>query len=121
MDGSASTERPDWEQGRDLHPEGCGVYEPRQDCGHRAALAATAYARALGQKVIAAGDIPVEGGTTPAAETPPDVPNTQRKLNALQWAIPTSTGFLVLLDALMGEQQRPKQVTSGVIGRIVPS
>ncbi|HEX2193178.1 MAG TPA: hypothetical protein VHH09_08285 [Acidimicrobiales bacterium] len=86
-----------------------------------AALAATAYARTLGQKVIAAGDVPVEGGTTPAGETPSDVADAQRKLNKLQWAIPALTGSLVLFDAYMGEQQRPAQVASGVLGRILPN
>jgi hypothetical protein len=84
------------------------------------ALAATAYARALGQKVIAAGDVPVEGGTTPATETPPEVASAQRKLNALQWAVPALTGSLLVMDALMGEQQRPQQAASGFVGRILP-
>ena len=84
------------------------------------ALAATAYARALGQKVIEAGDVPVEGGTTPAAETPPEVADAQRKLNALQWAIPALTGSLLVMDSLMGEQQRPAQVTSGFVQRLLP-
>ena len=86
-----------------------------------AALGATAYARSLGQKVISAGDVPVEGGTTPATETPSDVATAQRQLNKLQWAIPALTGSLILLDAYMGEQQRPAQVTSGVLGRILPN
>lgn len=86
-----------------------------------AALAATAYARALGQKVIAAGDTPVEGGTTPAPDTPPDVASAQRKLNKLQWAIPALTGTLVVMDALMGEQQRPTEVVSGLLARVLPS
>jgi hypothetical protein len=86
-----------------------------------AALAATAYSRSLGQKVISAGDVPVEGGTTPSGETPPDVADAQRKLNKLQWAIPVLTGSLVLFDAYMGELQRPSEVTSGVIGRLLPN
>ncbi len=86
-----------------------------------AALAATAYARSIGQKVISAGDVPVEGGTTPAAETPSDVANAQRQLNKLQWAIPALTGSLVVLNAFMGEQQRPTQVTAGVLGRLLPA
>ena len=85
-----------------------------------AALAATAYSRSLGQTVISAGDVPVEGGTTPASETPSEVAVAQRKLNKLQWAMPSLTGSLVLLDAYMGEQQRPSQVASGFIGRILP-
>ncbi len=86
-----------------------------------AALAATAYSRALGQKVISAGDVPVEGGTTPAPETPPEVADAQRKLEKLQWAIPALTGVLVVTDALMGEQQRPSEVASGVVQRLRPA
>jgi len=86
-----------------------------------AALAATAYARALGQKVMDAGDVPVEGGTDPAAETPPEVAGAQRKLNVLQWAIPALTGTLLVLDAKMGEQQRPSQVSAGTAKRLTPA
>ena len=86
-----------------------------------AALAGTAYSRALGQKVVEAGDVPFEGGTTPAPETPPEVAGAQRKLNVLQWAIPAITGVLVLADAFMGEQQRPSQVASGVGKRLLPA
>ncbi|HEX6596449.1 MAG TPA: hypothetical protein VF045_05910 [Acidimicrobiales bacterium] len=85
-----------------------------------AALGATAYARALGAKVSAAGDVPVAGGTDPLPETPPEVADAQRKLSTLQWAIPALTGTLVLLDALMGEQQRPTEVGAGVLSRILP-
>ena len=84
------------------------------------ALAATAYARALGQKVIEAGDVPVEGGTDPSAQTPPEVADAQRKLSALQWAIPALTGTLLVMDALMGEQQRPNQAAQGFVSRILP-
>lgn len=84
------------------------------------ALAATAYARALGQKVMNAGDVPVEGGTDPSAQTPPEVAGAQRKLNTLQWVIPALTGSLLVMDALMGEQQRPQEVASGIVGRILP-
>jgi hypothetical protein len=82
------------------------------------ALAATAYARALGQKMINAGDVPVEGGTDPSAETPADVAGAQRKLSVLQWAIPALTGTLLVMDALMGEQQRPSQAASGFVQRL---
>jgi hypothetical protein len=85
-----------------------------------AALGATAWSRALGQKVISAGDVPVEGSTTPAPETPPQVADAQRKLNALQWAIPALTGVLLVVDAVMGEQQRPSEVASGVARRLIP-
>ena len=79
------------------------------------ALAATAYARALGQRLMEAGDAPVEGGTTPAGDTPPDLAGAQRQLTVLQWVIPGLTGAALVLNALMGEQQRPQQVTSGLL------
>lgn len=84
------------------------------------ALAATAYSRALGQKMISAGDVPVEGGTDPSAQTPPEVADAQRKLSKLQWAIPALTGTLLVMDALMGEQQRPNQATQGIVARLIP-
>ena len=86
-----------------------------------AALGATAYSRAIGQKVISAGDVPVEGGTQPAAETPEEVEQAQRQLNLLQWAIPALTGSLLFMDALMSEQQRPVQVAGGVLKRLAPA
>jgi hypothetical protein len=79
------------------------------------ALAATAYARALGERLMQAGDAPVEGGTTPAGDTPPDLAGAQRQLTVLQWAIPGLTGAALVLNALMGEQQRPQQVSSGLL------
>ena len=33
----------------------------------------------------------------------------------LQWVIPGLTGAALVLNALMGEQQRPQQVTSGLL------
>jgi hypothetical protein len=79
------------------------------------ALAATAYSRALGQRLMQAGDAPVEGGTTPTDDTPPELAGAQRQLTVLQWVIPGLTGTALVLNALMGEQQRPQQVTSGLL------
>jgi hypothetical protein len=80
------------------------------------ALAATAYSRALGERLMQAGDAPVEGGTTPSDETPRDLAGAQRQLAVLQWVIPGLTGAAMVLNALMGEQQHPQQVTSGLLG-----
>ena len=85
-----------------------------------AALAATAWSRALGAKLDQAGEVPVEGGTDPGAETPEDVAKAQRQLKVLQWAIPALTGAVLVLNARMGEQQRPAQVTGGLLGRLRP-
>jgi hypothetical protein len=84
-----------------------------------AALGATGYARVLGQKVMDAGDVPVEGGTTPSVATPPDVAKAQKQLNMLQWVIAGLTGTLVWLSAYMGEQQRPQEVAAGTWSRFL--
>jgi hypothetical protein len=82
------------------------------------ALAATAYARYLGKKVAAAGDVPVAGGTEPTAATPPEAAHAQKQLKTLQWAIPGLTGAVLASSALHEEQQRPAQVAMGVLKRV---
>jgi hypothetical protein len=85
-----------------------------------AALAATAWSRALGAKLDQAGETPVEGGTDPSTDTPGDVAKAQRQLKVLQWVIPALTGAVLVLNARMGEQQRPAQVSGGLLGRLRP-
>jgi hypothetical protein len=85
-----------------------------------AALAATAWSRALGAKLEQAGEVPVEGGTEPSGDTPEDVAKAQRQLKVLQWVIPALTGAVLVVNARMGEQQRPAQVTGGLLGRLRP-
>jgi len=85
-----------------------------------AALAATAWSRALGAKLDEAGKVPVEGGTEPSGDTPEVVAKAQRQLKVLQWVIPALTGAVLVLNARMGEQQRPAQVTGGLLGRLRP-
>ena len=82
-----------------------------------ASLAATAYSRVLGQRVSSNQDQPAEGGVDPAPSTSDDVSKAQRQLKALQWVIPALTGSMVVLNALHGEMQRPKQVLGGVLNR----
>jgi hypothetical protein len=85
-----------------------------------AALAATVWSRALGAKLDEAGEVPVEGGTEPSVDTPEEVAKAQRQLKVLQWVIPALTGAVLVLNARMGEQQRPAQVTGGLLGRLRP-
>ena len=84
------------------------------------ALAATAWSRALGAKLDHSGEAPVEGGTDPGDGTPQDVAKAQRQLKVLQWVIPALTGAVLVLNARMGEQQRPAQITGGLLGRLRP-
>jgi hypothetical protein len=86
-----------------------------------AALVATGYSRVLGQKVMNAGTPPVQGATEPGPATPDDVAGAQRQLKALQWVIPALTGALLVVNARMGEQQRPQSVVSGVLHRLNPA
>ena len=85
-----------------------------------AALAATAWSRALGAKLNEAGEVPVEGGTDPSIDTAEDVAKAQRQLKVLQWVIPALTGAVLVVNARMGEQQRPAQVAGGLLGRLRP-
>jgi hypothetical protein len=85
-----------------------------------AAMGATAYSRVLGQRVMSAGNVPVAGGTEPLPNTPEDVAKAQQQLKALQWVIPALTGGMLAMNALMGEQQRPKEVSKGVLRRYAP-
>jgi hypothetical protein len=85
-----------------------------------AALGVTGYARVLGKKLEQAGDVPVEGGTTPNPTTPQEVARAQRQLTALQWVIPVLTGAVLVVNARMGEQQRPAQVSKGLVRRLLP-
>jgi ankyrin repeat protein len=84
------------------------------------ALGATAWARALGAKLNEAGEVPVEGGTDPSGDTPEDVTKAQQQLKYLQWGIPILTGAVLVVNARMGEQQRPTQVSGGVFRRLLP-
>jgi hypothetical protein len=52
-----------------------------------AALAATAWSRVLGARLDQAGEVPVQGGTDPSADTPEHIATAQRRLKLLQWAI----------------------------------
>ena len=44
----------------------------------------------------------------------------QRQLTALQRLIPVLTGAMLIVNAHMGEQQRPAQVTGGLVRRLLP-
>lgn len=78
------------------------------------ALAATAYSRVLGQRIMNEDGVSVQGAVTPNDKTPDDVAKAQRQLNVLQWAIPAHVASLIAISSQMGEQQRPLQVFKGL-------
>jgi hypothetical protein len=67
-----------------------------------------------------AGEVPVEGGTDPSGDTPEDVAKAQQQLKFLQWGIRILTGAILVLNACLGEQQRPTQVSQGLFRRLLP-
>ena len=88
------------------------------------ALGATAYSRWQGQHLPQPdedAEVPVDDATTPAAGTPPQVAQAQRKLTGLQWVVPATTGAVIVLNAKAGEQQRPGALLRGVIRAQVPT
>lgn len=85
-----------------------------------AALGITAYSRVQGRVVNQRKDVPVSSGSEPSVETPADVASAQRKLRALQWAIPALTGAVIVVSAYAGEQQRSSEVLKGVAKRLNP-
>ncbi|MGW5969631.1 hypothetical protein [Streptomyces sp. NPDC055186] len=80
------------------------------------ALAATAYARTLGKKIELAYS-PDPQDAERAERHPIDTADARRQLTYVQWAVPALTGCLVILNALHGEQQRPKEQLRGMWGR----
>jgi hypothetical protein len=105
-------------KGRITSQRGVGTISAVKSVVTLAALGATGYARVLGQRVMKAGDVPIEGGTSPSPSTPPEIAEAQKQLDKLQWAIAGLTGTLIWLTAYMGEQQRPSEVATGLVGRL---
>jgi hypothetical protein len=83
-----------------------------------AALGATAYAAWLGQQTADDSDPPVPPEDAPEAAVSGGVDDVRRRLAILQWAVPALTGALLVLNAKMGEQQRPQNVVQGVVERL---
>src|SRR5690242_15791454 len=49
------------------------------------AVAKSAYSGWLGKRIAAAGNVPLDDGTTPNNETPPDIASALRQQRILQW------------------------------------
>lgn len=105
-------------RGRVKHQKGVGAATTAKTVLTGVALGATAYSWTQGVKLAEAGSVSAASGTVPSGETPPDVVSAQQQLRALQWAIPASTGAIVALASLQGEQQRADQVPGGIAGRM---
>ena len=79
-----------------------------------AALGVTAYSRALGKKVDAAGNPSARSGTKPTKRTKAEAAQAMAQLDQLQWVVPALTGALVVVSSYAGEQQRASEVVKGV-------
>jgi hypothetical protein len=77
-----------------------------------AAIVLTTLAARSGAKAVE----DTQNGGADAVSSAPD----ERRLRVLQWSVPALTGALLIVDALMGEQQRPNQVVRGTIERLLP-
>jgi hypothetical protein len=60
-----------------------------------------------------------KGGADPSVDTPRTWPRPNAP-KPLQRAIPTLAGVVLVVNARMGEQQRPAPLTGGLLGRLQP-
>ena len=79
-----------------------------------AAVAATTYAGVLGRQAAEGEGSPAVGGGKPSPATPPAAAEAQRRLRVVQWVIPALTGALTVLNAVQGEQQKPRRQVIGL-------
>jgi hypothetical protein len=80
-----------------------------------AAIVMTVLAARNGSKV--ASEANGDGASTDEEEL---VERDERRLRVVQWMVPALTGAIVVMDAFMGEQQRPNQVIRGALERVLP-
>jgi hypothetical protein len=89
-----------------------------------AALAATVVAARSGRRAGTAAREGGTGGNGASGEAPAEgdaaTESALVSTRVAQWAVPVLTGAMLVLDARMGEQQRPMQVALGVVNRVVP-
>jgi hypothetical protein len=106
-------------KGRVVAQRGVGASTVAKAAITAAALGATVWSGVLGRRLgQVAGEVPVEGSTEPAPTTPADVERMQRQMAVLECAVPMLTGTLIVLNAVHGEQQRPRQVLPGVLRKL---
>ncbi|MDP8977993.1 MAG: hypothetical protein M3N17_05380 [Actinomycetota bacterium] len=111
-------------RGRLVAQRGVGTLSGLKTLLTVAAVGTTAYSGYMGRRLEAheqtgpSGGVPASGTTEPTPQTPPEAAEAQRRLRALQWAIPALTGALLVVDARLSEQQRPGQVVRGVLERL---
>ncbi|GER23085.1 hypothetical protein NCCP1664_15810 [Zafaria cholistanensis] len=82
-----------------------------------AGAAVTLYSGLLGRKVGMLAEEGAEGATEPGSNASPELAQAQKQLQRLQWIIPAFAGTVVVLGALHGEMQRPKNVKLGLLER----
>jgi hypothetical protein len=83
-----------------------------------AAAVADGYAGILGRRIAVHEPVEVTSALQPAEQTPDEVAEMQRRLRVVQWSVPVLTGANVVLGSKMGEQQRPANLVSGLLGRL---
>ena len=104
-------------KGRTVSQKGVGGASVAKTVLTGAALAATAYSRVLAKKLQDAEPAPVEGGTSPASDTPAEAAAAQKQLSVIQWVLPALTAAMIVVDAVHGELQRPSQSVSGILAK----
>lgn len=118
-------------KGRLAGQKGVGTAAVAKTVLTAAALGASGYARMLGRRIDAVADTTAvdekgngaQGASarmTARAATENDDARARRQLRLLQWTVPALTGAVLILNAKMGEQQRPRAVAVGFLRRLFP-
>jgi hypothetical protein len=105
-------------KGRVAAQKGVGASTVAKTALTGAALTVTGYSRMLGKKLEQAEGEPVEGATDPSPLTSTEVAKAQQQLKVCQWLVPGLTAGLQVLNAVHGEQQRPRQQLPGLVAKL---
>jgi hypothetical protein len=103
---------------RVLRKEGAGATTVAKVALTGVALGVSAYSGVLGRKLGQAEDVPVDGGTDPGPDTPPDIASARRQLAVCQWIVPALTGGLIVLDAVHSEMRRPTRGLPAILAEL---
>jgi hypothetical protein len=109
------------DRGRVVRQDGAGTASLAKTVLSAGALGLTAYSWKLNRDIKSTSTSqPAEGATEPSPLTDDKAASAQKQLKTMQWAIPVVTGGIVVLQALLGEQQRQDHSLAARARQLIP-